>query len=178
MNALCLGAADCVWDDVAESEAILGERWWDIAVACNRAGVDWPHRLDHYVSLHPEKLLSIWAPQREADDYETWSDPNRGERGAAPTDHHLENWGGSSGLFAVQVALEVGADRIVACGMPLNTQPHYHGRAEWDAYDAFRPAWERHVDDLRYVRSMSGWTAELLGRPDTEWLEQLPEPAT
>lgn len=177
MKALCLGAADCLWDDVAASGDILGDDWWDIVVACNRAGVDWPGHLDHWVSLHPEKLLALWVPEREGnDDYVTWSDPNRGERGPAPTDRHLDNWGGSSGLFAVQVAAEVGADRVVACGMPLDRSPHYHGRAEWDAADAFRPAWERRIDEMADVRSMSGWTAELVGRPDADWIRELPEP--
>lgn len=171
MNALALGGADCLWDDVARSEDLLGEGWWDTVVACNEAGRDWPHRLDHYVSLHPEKLLRLWAPERESDEYETWSDPKRGDRGPADTDHHLDNWGGSSGLFCVQVALEVGAERVVCCGMPMTSDPHYFGRAEWDEYDNFRAAWKERAQDLKPdVRSCSGWTRELLGAPTPEWL--------
>lgn len=172
MNALALGGADGVWQDVERSEAILGEQWWGLVVACNRAGVDWPGRLDAWCSLHPEKLLSVWAPARITDEYETWSDPNRGERGAAPTDHHLDNWGGSSGLFAVQVALEVGADRVVACGMPMDRRAHYHGTAAWTEYENFRAAWERKADELEpHVKSMSGWTRELLGTPTRAWID-------
>lgn len=170
MRAICLGGADCLWSDVLGSERILGTRWWDIVVACNDAGRDWPHRLDHWVSLHPEKLLKVWTPERPGG-YETWSDPNR-QRGPAPTDHHLDNWGGSSGLFCVQVALEVGASYVVACGMPMDARPHYFGTKEWGPWEQYRDAWDRHADEMGVVRSMSGWTAELLGRPDEQWARQ------
>lgn len=172
MNALALGGADCVWDDVAASEALLGEAWWDIVVACNDAGAAWPERLDHWVSLHPDKLEHVWKPRREGNqDYETWSNLHRGDKDPGPTDHHLENWGGSSGLFCVTVALEVGADRIVVCGMPMESQPHFHGINPWEEWSSFRQAWEDHHEEMDgRVRSMSGWTRQLLGAPSPEWL--------
>lgn len=179
VNALALGGADCLWDDVARSEELLGEGWWDTAIACNEAGAAWPERLDHWASLHPDKLKRIWMPKRDGnDDYEVWTDPRSGrtdpeaaQDNSDVADRLLNNWGGSSGLFCVQIADEIGAERILVCGMPMEAQPHFHGRAEWTAFEGFREAWEENLSEYGdRTRSMSGWTAELLGGPTRDWL--------
>lgn len=79
---------------------------------------------------------------------------------------------GSSGLFAVRVALELGFDRIVLCGVPMQKeQGRLDGIVRWSGAEAFKKGWQQALPHLRdTTRSMSGWTKQLLGAPTAEWL--------
>ena len=78
---------------------------------------------------------------------------------------------GSSGLFAVGVALHaLKADRVILCGVPMDHSPNrYRDEDEWKQWQRYRIGWTQARDRgmLENVRSVSGWTADLLGRP--EW---------
>lgn len=79
--------------------------------------------------------------------------------------------GGSSGMLGVQVAQQMGAERIVICGIPMTNTPRFDDAKGWEEAGSYLDAWEKGRDDLKgYVRSMSGWTQELLGAPTVEWL--------
>lgn len=84
-----------------------------------------------------------------------------------------ERWSGSSGLFAAQVALsEMGARGVVLCGVPLDSdRAHFFNRDPWTDAEVFRRGFEAARPVIREtVRSMSGWTRDLLGAPDAQWL--------
>lgn len=163
--ALVLGSASCVWDDV-EAALALGE--FAGVVACNDAGVFWPGPLDIWVSLHADKFKR-WTAQREL-------------RGLAPAGRTMgpENGyrfpdqagTGSSGHFALKVALDH-FDRAVLCGVPMTeAASHIVGRSPWTGARHYRAAWQQalpHTKDR--ARSMSGWTAELHGKPDALWFQ-------
>jgi len=86
------------------------------------------------------------------------------------------NGGGSSGLFAVLGALELGYDQLILCGVTMDGKKKHDPTAGQliDAtcpYDSYRPGWYKVQAQIKdKVRSMSGWTAELLGKPTREWL--------
>jgi hypothetical protein len=46
---------------------------------------------------------------------------------------------------------------------------------EWDA-GSYQDTWREQADRLGNVRSMSGWTSLLLGRPTQDWLAEQPSP--
>lgn len=181
--ALCLGGADCVWEDVLAWERLYGQPWDGLVIAANDVGAHWPRELHHWVSLHPEKF-ERWRALRDAHGFAPltdtyWASEARGRRFLLDpvTTRRLVPWpGGSSGMFAVQVARELGCTRIVLCGIPLTATPHFsetHERfhAQWVAANGHWRAWTRYVDRMRgHVRSMSGRTAELLGTPTRTWL--------
>lgn len=164
MKALILGGAACVWDDLRT----LGP-YGDIVIAVNDIGAVYPHRIDHWATLHGEKLPD-WSAKRVVrgynTDYTTWTRPEK----PGQTDRVLSGWSsGSSGFLAVGVALEVGATEVVLAGVPMDGSPHFFDREGWKGFLAHRAAWERKADDLRgRVFSMSGWTRRLLGSPP--WL--------
>lgn len=84
--------------------------------------------------------------------------------------HCIDDWwkpSGSSALLGVQAALTVlGYRRIILCGVPLTGKNFAGGD-----YENFRKGWEPRLKELGgRVRSMSGWTADFLGRPDAGWL--------
>ncbi|MFP3947088.1 MAG: hypothetical protein ACLFWG_00025 [Longimicrobiales bacterium] len=181
--AMILGGAECLWDDVAELERMVGGVWPGVVIAVNNAGVDWDRPLDHWVSMHPEKFHRECKPgkggewirrRRERghpDGYVTWA------RREVPTlaDRQVEVWaGGSSGLLAVAVADILNCPLAVLCGVPMDRRPHYHDVWDgkpWVHADAHWPAWTSNEDRLQgWVRSMSGRTREFLGYPDREWL--------
>lgn len=165
MRALCLGGAACLFDDLAA----LGDWEPDLVVACNDAGTVYPGRLDHWVTLHSDKMRD-WMEVRRRNggntDCETWAQLSDGGR------HRLiAQWEpGSSGLLAVTVAFKMGATEAVLCGIPLEpAEGHFFDAAEWEPALRYREAWEKCRDRLAgRVFSMSGWTREMLGPPP--WL--------
>jgi hypothetical protein len=67
---------------------------------------------------------------------------------------------------------ELHADRVVLAGIPLTRQAgHCDEAGDWRDAEKYRREWQDSADEMRpYVRSMSGWTRELLGEPTSEWL--------
>lgn len=162
-----IGGARCVWNDL---EAHPGPRG-DIMVV-NDIGMylDWP--VDHWVSMH-RNYLATWIKLRRwhslafGGDFE--SHAHESYEGITNA-WYLDNVFPYSGMFAVQVAVALGYERIVLCGIPQDTQLNF-----------FDPPWTKknHADCnqsllqnislnpvfKQCVRSMSGWTRELFGPP-------------
>lgn len=90
----------------------------------------------------------------------------------------FDEGGGSSSLFGVQIALELGYERVICCGVPFDASGRFyfppwqngHDYAGTDGWET----WEKlHGDGtLKNVRSMSGRTRTLLGQPEREWIWQ------
>lgn len=155
-----LGGASCVWDDLARYKPPADCK----VMVINDMGMKYQGRVDYWVTLHPEKLWK-WQPGREAplnQDYETIAYRKVDN---ARVDAVSGDWGGSSGLYAIKVALEKGFDHVVLCGVPMDNQPNIFrpNEAEWKEFKAFRYGWESRLDDIRgKAFSMSGWTREKL----------------
>lgn len=177
--ALVLGGAGCLWDDV-EAALELGE--YQGVVACNDAGAAWPGELDAFATLHAEKA-PFWIENRVRAGH-PFPKAVLGYDGAGRAlpacMTGLTAWRfegqtltGSSGLFALKVALvDLGFDRAVLCGIPLEAGPgHFFDAAAWRAAVSYRSGWQEALPQIKHrARSMSGWTKGLLGAPDTEWL--------
>lgn len=161
MIALVVGGAACVWGDLAALAA------WkpDTVIAVNDMIGAFPGRIDVAATLHAEKLdrwrLERWR-QGGNPDYVTWGRPEK-----PGTDRVLGGWtSGSSGMFGVGVALELGADVVLLAGVPMDPRPHFFDHTAWDSFRLYRAAWEKRADRLRgRVFSVSGWTRDLLGPP-------------
>jgi len=180
-TALVLGGAGNVWTDI-DAALDLGE--FSGVVACNDAGAAYPGDLDAWVSLHGEKF-GIWASARVAAGY-SWPSAilahmeASSTKGLPPcvtgrTEFRFpgQPTTGSSGLFALKVALiDLGFDQAVLCGVPLSAEPgHFFDTAAWTAAAAHKRGWHEALPHIKHrARSMSGWTKEVLGSPDTEWL--------
>ncbi|KKN22952.1 hypothetical protein LCGC14_0909950 [marine sediment metagenome] len=175
-HALILGGGQGVWDEVLAWEEMYGGRWDGLVVAANDVGSHWPRALDHWVTLHPNRLIS-WIAIRKSygfvDGFETW-----GRRKLNAIDHYIQPWaGGSSGMLAVQVARQLGCTRGILCGIPMTPSPHFiestvhPGTKNWNEVAGHWRSWARHMNRMTgWVRSMSGRTADVLGVPDVDWL--------
>ncbi|ANL84667.1 hypothetical protein [Rhizobium phaseoli] len=181
-SALVLGGAACAWDDLEQAKEFGS---FDATIAINDMLAHYPGEIDFAVSLHPEKYTE-WMAGRDAKGYQrpkvfVAHDGNTqmGRNGAFPVDIVMDyRWpgmsaSGSSGLFAVKVAIEQGFDRIILCGVPMDgAQSHFFDRTPWSEVNAFTEAWSIANPILRDVtRSMSGQTKEWLGYPTLDWLK-------
>lgn len=177
---MLLGGAQSVWRDVVYLEALVGGPWPGLVIACNEIGVYWPRELHHWVTLHPHRFHRVvdgqgdWLSRR----WEAFHPPARytwahSQEPDAPVSRTFTPWEhGSSGLEMVNVAKEeLGANRLVLCGVPMDMQPHFNSREPWHRAVDFWPAWPERSADLR---SMSGQTRKQFGAPTLEWLEAPP----
>jgi hypothetical protein len=173
LTALVLGGASGVWTD---AETAIDLFTPDLVIAVNDIGTRWAGRLTHWVTLHPEHM-SRWRAQRDARGYKP-AQTHIGHELKDGIDRASDyrwpgmNASGSSGLFAVKVALDEGCDRVVLAGVPMQrAQCHFFSEAQWTDRDSFTQAWELMLPHLKdKVRSCSGWTQELLGVPTPAWL--------
>lgn len=92
--------------------------------------------------------------------------------------HEKGRMHGSSALFATLATLAMGYEKIVLAGCPLDTEGHWY----WEptSPETLGPMWQgmdymawidfAETEDSNKVRSMSGYTAKILGRPVQSWL--------
>jgi len=180
-SALVIGCASCVWEDAEKAMKLFKP---DMIVAVNHIGIDWPDRVDHWATCHVD-LFPAWMEQRAAKGYEPagqlWT--NNTKIGQLPPElkglgiKGVEYWDGSSGALGALAAIEAGADRVVLAGVPLTNGPHYYegDHFTWDA--TYQRMWNYNYlkfDDK--VRSVSGWTRELLGQPIKSWFKNAVRP--
>lgn len=169
MLAAVLGGARGVWAELEQLESMLGRRP-DLIVGTNDAGVIYPGHLDAWATLHHERFAE-WRRRRSGNqDYRAFI---HAPRVGVVAEVVPDRWAASSGVYAAQVALShLGATGVVLCGVPLDPRAaHFFDSAAWTDADVFRRGFEAARPVIRdTVRSMSGWTRDLLGAPDAQWL--------
>ena len=85
---------------------------------------------------------------------------------------------GSTALFAVLVSIEIGYKKIILAGCPLDTEGHWYW--EPDTPETLGPIWQctdimawidfKEQQEAKNVKSMSGYTAKILGKAKERWL--------
>ncbi len=169
--AICIGGGN---DPIAEFEtakALCVATGKSYAVfACNSILATLPGIITHGITLHPD-LWQGWRSLRERTGHpmplRLWA-----HRPYPLFTDYTKDWQGSSGLFAVKIARELGYTHIILCGIPMTAEGRHFVREQlWHEADGFRKGWARVQGSLRpFVRSMSGWTKEHFGFPDPAWL--------
>ena len=169
--AIILGGAECWQDDLTNAKALLDGhalRYFiinDHIRTFPETGIA--------VTLHPEKLARSWLPDRRAkglpEPEQIWS--HRADINVTHNNHG-NDWGGSSGLFAVMIARKIGFKKIILCGVGMTTDGnHFVRHQRWNACAAFWHRWQQYIEELKPVlRSMSGRTRDVFGAPDQEFL--------
>lgn len=169
-SALILGCAECVWDDIEQAKKLFTP---DAVFAVKDMMVYYPDRIDYGICLHPERIEGYKRQRvtvlKRPWDFEVW-----GHKRHKDINRHTVDWGGSSGLLAIKVAMQEGFDTIVCAGTPMERgDGHVRRKEPWLSADIFRNGWIKHQKTIQpFVRSMSGWTKTLLGAPSEEWFRQ------
>ena len=163
--AVVVGSAEGVFDEWDKTKALCGAADCEpVSFVINDTIPLFPDHIDHAVTLHPDKYEREWGPNRLANKLPAanfvWS-----HRKHRVVNRDTPDWGGSSGLFAIKIALELGYQKILLCGVPMTVEGNHVTRhVAWRACDQFRKAWERHRRELApHVRSFSGWTQTTFG---------------
>jgi hypothetical protein len=173
--ALVIGGSRDVWEELEAAKGLVGNRA-SVVVATNFAGRQYRGDIDAWATLHPE-LFEAWRDERAERGLNTdyRSLVYYGRKKVAGTEPIRRRWNGSSGLFGAQVALDqMGCAGVILCGVPLDASAgHFEAPGEWGLADRYRQGFHDAKAAGAPIRSMSGWTAELLGRPDEEWLGSL-----
>lgn len=172
--SLVLGGAENVYDDMKLAIEAFGEP--DMIVAVKDIWMEYP-RVDHVATYHVDRIPRELDRRRKlgyADPKCFWT-----YRGVRIPSFSIEikaikTQGGSSGLLGAIVGIEV-ADRAILAGIPMDgAMPHYHNRKNkkpWSEARLYRPHWEKSMYVLGgKVKSMSGFTRQLLGTPTKEWV--------
>jgi hypothetical protein len=170
---LVCGNAWCLLEDIEGARAIYPDA---PAIAVN--GASGNVKAMALFSMHPQKLP-------------VWADLQRRKFGAGFTVHGrckehvyernrrkmpwVEYWwqdcsGATSTWAARKIAAGMGFDQVILCGMPLEKGGYQGGKIAKDfmrddVLAHYRRLLERDKDWHEGVTSMSGWTAEFLGRP-------------
>jgi hypothetical protein len=173
-RALVIGSALTVF---VEIEAALELSEFEGVIAAKGVGVHYPGPLVSWVSLHPDRFHKEVLERRKKgypDAAELVGHEGSPTTGIIKVPYRFEGQrnSGSSGLFAVKRAFELGFDKVVLCGVPIDQSAgklDYGQR--WLGSMTFRKGFEEALPHLKdRVRSMSGWTRGLLGPPSAEWL--------
>lgn len=169
MIALILGGSPTWEEEARAAAALIGRR--HMVVAANLAGIHWRGKLEAWASLHPEALPG-WRSERKGAAAARHFVP--GGLHALPWAEKAEDrWNGSSGLYAAQVALfEVGATAVILCGVPMESAAgHFVNPGAWAGTADYRLGFEAALRECGgRIRSMGGWTSQLFGQPNAEWI--------
>lgn len=161
------GSAECVNDDI-EAMRPIGDLQPCDYLAVGLDAVDKYTWQIKYVSTYHEEEIPAIRERRKSiggnTDYQVIS-----HLAHPGVDICIADWwnpSGSSALLGVQAALRLGYTRIILCGCPLEGK-----NPAGASYGNFREGWAPRKSELKdNVRSMSGWTAEFLGKPTEDWL--------
>lgn len=188
-TALVIGCAKNCWLEVWQAKQICS---FDTIYCVKLAGVYFSEpRHFKWVTLHPE-----WSDDYERQrseqglhaDYEIIAPPPgevgmHGKKGniARRVSYRYPGMdsSASSGGYAAKVALEDGHDRVILAGVPMDTDASHFTRGKpWLQRDSFTIGFKKSAQHFAgRVRSMSGWSAEILGTPTPDWLDgEMPQP--
>lgn len=171
-----LGGGRSAWDDYAKLRGSeVTSRWGGEVMAVNDIGAHVHDVVRHWVTLHPGYFPG-WRKYREGHCF------GHGQLATHHAHKHcdgvdvawpMDNLGGASGLFACFIGLMLGYSRIVLAGIPMDNAGHYFDPS-WQGTDladsTSRTVW-RQANERWFqgrVKSLSGWTRDVLGAPD--WL--------
>jgi len=175
------GSGRCLWDDLHACTFTPTPTIDTMAI--KQAGMHLPFRPTHWAGAHGERF-QFMVPLRYEGYYFRGMD--NGQRQVHTQKlgviiHSDKQWPlvdhvwsvprliGTSALFGVRVAIALGYEDILLCGVPLDNTGRYYD-APWnkgvDLNMAGMGEWEEFLPVLKgRVRSMSGRTRDLLGGP-------------
>jgi len=176
---LIVGGGKCVWDDYFAAMELIQAEWPIMCV--NDIAYQFKVRpITHAVSVHPKLLPPVNIIRHEKSMLEHVTTHSHVHHPGVSYEWPIENVGGTSGLFAVKVAIVMGYTKILLCGIPMDGTGHYFDPPDakanhtdsFDGMGQLQPwhdaARSKYVQER--VRSMSGRTASVLGKPTKEWV--------
>lgn len=175
---IIVGCGKGVWDELNQLILMLEayEKKYEL-MAINLAifGLEAAKKVDrlplvHWASVHPEYFVF-----KRLHGYMVATHSNKPGPGVDYVWNNC-NTGGGSALWATKIAIEhLHKTHIILVGVPMDSKGRFYDSpwSQYPDYNAFgsHHPWQISVEDFQNkVRSMSGYTKELLGEPTLEWL--------
>lgn len=182
--ALIIGGGDNVNYDLKNLKNLIYpyeiEDFFHIIVV-NDQIYNWQGRIDVIATLHGEKINEWFKQSGRKPTKEIKAFYHRPPK---PDDEQnffqklerkevKERWKGSSGLFAVQIAIDhLKKEKIILAGVPMDQRPNYFRDEEfWRKWYAYQKNWVTSFKVIKgKTKSLSGWTKEQLGFPTKEFI--------
>lgn len=173
-TALVMGGAKCVHEDL---EVALSLCRPDVFIAVKDIGIVY-YRVDHWVTFHADRIANELAKRRSLGNPDPkciWVHKrSHVAQGVNVPIERILVKGGSSGMMGALVGLRL-ARKVVLAGVPMDPgMPHFNDRKHgkpWHEGRLYQSYWRQCLPDMKdRVRSLSGWTKELLGEPTPQWL--------
>ncbi len=183
MKLIIVGSGRCVWDDLEKLHTSRCKEITEDVMCINDMIMFYPGNIQHCTSCDAPMLKVWWEARRPPYKVQFNVRPRfhtvDNEQGVADVEAHHFGGGGTSGLLACHVALKLGYDDILLCGVPIDNTGHFweatwgktnfqreiadvHGNIRGDG----RKYWTRAAEMFAgRVKSMSGNTRKILGGP-------------
>ena len=166
---------------------------WQIlhdSAAIGRSIKSYPGNVDHWFNADGETAIA-WVKQLKAQSQNGLVTHSLGHIAAFDVDwdmeqpdYHFEEITGqrgrihgSSAMFAVLAGLEMGYSKIVLAGCPLDAEGHWYFEPSketlgplWLGLDFMAWLDFKEEPEAEKVRSMSGYTAKILGQARRDWI--------
>ena len=178
-NMLILGGGRCVWEDYFAAREIMPTSY--VMGVNDIAGQFKIEKMHHAVSLHGRVLPAIRGLRLEKGCCETICTHSDYPGAGITFVWKMQNSGGTSGLFALKIALALGCKKIILCGIPMDGSGHYFDPPDvrknfaevFGSVSNFAPWRDVAKSQIAVdrVRSMSGKTASLFKEPTKDWVE-------
>lgn len=176
--AIVLGSSTAALEEFEAARVFLMEHGIEPqAVAVNDAIRFCPIKPVAFCTIHSSATFRFFTPELDLEGVKMYT--RRGAHGFASYVVKAK-WLGTSGLYAVQIALEeLGFDGVIVAGCPIDAAagtlaPEHSLMTDADRVNRYRPEWELAFPHIgARTRSMSGWTRDLLGAPTGDWLASL-----
>jgi hypothetical protein len=180
------GDGMCLSEDVKEFES------WGIPhdlFCCNRSMLYFQRPVRHWCAVDSEE--SMWFTEHFN---ETISPSDRSiirhvigycpdgydffwyvPPGICENEYQKQIWAGNSGYFAILASIEMGYKKLILGGMPLDCNPHWYEPESEYGPNWVGAAYRTWMDfkmqnkNADRVRSMSAYTAFILGKATKEW---------
>jgi len=179
---LITGDGSCLPDDVKEFES------WNIphdVLCCNRSLLYFQRPVNHWAAIDCEE--SVWLSEYAKGDnghflrhvigscaigYDVFWYAADG----VETEYGRRQWVGNTGYFGMLIALNMGYEKVILAGMPLDRNRHWYEPEgtegpHWvsDTYTIWMD-WKMERPEAGQVRSLSGYSAFILGKATKEWV--------
>lgn len=166
---IIVGSAPCALEDFASAIARLGSSCCHIMlIGLSSSGLI-ASDVNYIATYHPNDIPSIEKSRKEIGANTDYLIIGHKKREGVDIVEPYVAPSGSSALLGALAGIRMGYDKIILCGCPLIGV----NKKAFRPYSEFQKGWKAKEKEVRpFVRSMSGWTKELLGEPTADWLNK------
>ena len=182
---MVLGSGKRVFDDIETCVSAFNKAGLKFhTMAANLSFLAWDGPIEHLVSLHQNKLPHFYELSEDLPvsrvGFKTYAHCTFPTPMEKYTEWPIVDNNGTSSLLALKVAVMLGYEKIVCCGMDLEGTHRFYDNPNLKttnnfSCDAIFYSWNqiaKHNEHFRTkVRGTSGRVAELFGKVSQEWLE-------